>query len=487
MKRLFVAVGVFGLAVAAAARQPTPGPTPAGPAALVEQLGAESFADREAAAAALEKIGPPAIDALRLGTRSENPEVRDRAAVLLARLKRVADSNSRLAPKRVSLDYRGTPLGTAVTDFRARTGLNIALDPNRVADPLRKVTCEVTDVPVWEAFESFCGAAGLREEFRTELAVPKPPGPRRGYIPPPITPNADAVPLVLVDGKADRLPGARSTAVRVLALPATFPGHRVTLATGEITFAFDVTPAPGTGWQDVTGVKVNRVIDSAGRVGGAGSEKEPTPSFDPTGTVVFARPGLAMRFDVNGNTIPPETLANPRVVNVPIRVATPSARSLKRLEGSVFGEVQVPDQHLVTVTDPKRHTNETVGGPGELKFVVLEVKDPPRGGTGSVRVQLSYPSPWVANARKRNWNPGWPEPPQNPSQGNRVEAFDAAGKRLAWSSSGSVGFSDDGMLTIQTYSMTFRAEQGLPAKLVVVGPKIVTVEVPFVMENVPLP
>jgi hypothetical protein len=35
--------------------------------------------------------------------------------------------------------------------------------------------------------------------------------------------------------------------------------------------------------------------------------------------------------------------------------------------------------------------------------------------------------------------------------------------------------------------MTFRPGQGVPAKIVVVGPKTVTVEVPFAMENVPLP
>src|SRR5439155_22004641 len=103
--------------------------------------------------------------------------------------------------------------------------------------PLRKVTCVTGEVPAWEALDAFCTAAGLKEVFVQELDVPKPqqqPGGRRGYVAPmPQIPNPDAVPIVLIDGKAQKLPGDRNTAVRVVALPPSFPGHRVTLGTGE--------------------------------------------------------------------------------------------------------------------------------------------------------------------------------------------------------------------------------------------------------------
>lgn len=494
MRRLFVAVGTCGIAVgiAAASSPPAPAPTapvpaPVGIPALVEQLGSERFAEREAAAAALEKLGLPAIDALRAATKSDVPEVRERAAALLTKMRRLADSGNRLTPKRVKLDYQDIPLGTAVNDLRTRTGVNFTLDTDRVANPLRKVTCRTAEVPIWEAIDEFCTAAGLRETFRNDLDVPKSTSPRRGYVPPPQAPSADAVPLVLIDGTPTRLPGDRSTSVRVLALPAAFPGHKITLGTGEVTLALDVTPVPGLGWQDVVGVKVNKVIDSGGRAGGAGSEKQTAPTNDPSGMVVFARPGVAMRFDINGNSIPPESLSNPRVVTVPLKLGTPSAASLKRLEGSVFGEIQVPNQHLVTVENLKQNTGTSFAGPGELKFTVLEAKEPQTpGGQGSVKVQMESPSMWVVNARRRGWNPGWPESPRM-GQGNRVEAFDAAGKPFPLTSNAFTDMSDDGMVTIQTYTMTYRAGQGLPAKLVVVGPKLVTVEVPFVMENVPLP
>jgi hypothetical protein len=493
MRRLFAAVGacalVVGLGVGAPGESGPPAPaTAARVKALVDQLGSERFAEREAAAAALEKIGMPAAAALRAAAAdSDNPEVRERAATLLVKMKRTADSGARLTAKRVRLEYRDIPLGTAVHDLKVRTGLNLALDPNRVANPLRPVTCETAELPVWEALEAFCAAAGLRESFSAEVALPRPSGPRRGYVPPPPTPAADGVPVVLIDGKPQRLPGDRSTAVRVVALPPSFPGHKVTLGTGELTLCLDVTPLPGLRWQDVAGVKVTRLIDGAGRPGGAGSDKNPPAVFDPNGLVVFARPGLVLRFDHHGNPIPPETAPNPRVVAVPLKLGTPSARSLKRLEGAVYGEIQVPNQHLITVADPKQHTNAWYSGPGDLRFSVLEVKQAARPGESSVvRVQVEAPSPWVANARKRGFNPGWPEAPR-PGQGNTVQAFDAAGKPMTASSSGFTDISDDGLLQVQTMQLTFRKEAGLPAKLVVVGPRTVLVEVPFVLENVALP
>ncbi|MCE9560889.1 MAG: hypothetical protein K8U57_02430 [Planctomycetes bacterium] len=496
MKRLVVTVGVFGLAIGiVGASQPptTPAtPTPKSPAShilvLVEQLGAAEYADREAAMVALEKIGTPALDALRVAHHSHDPEIRERAAILFGKLKRLADSDTRLAPKRISLDYKDIPLGTAINDLKARTGLNLTLDPNRVANPLRKVTCRSADLPVWEALEAFCVAAGVRESVSMELDVPKQNGPRRGYIPPPQAPNADAVPIVLIDGAPERLSGSRSTAVRVLALPAAFPGHKVTLGTGEVTLALDVAPAPGIGWQEITGMKITKVIDSNGRAGGAGIDKTVLPTQDPTGMVVFARPGVAMRFDMHGNSILPEHLPNPRIVTIPLKLATSSVRALKRLEGSLFGEIQVPNQTLLTVENPKDNTNVVYDGPGELKFTVTEFKEASGpGALGVMQLQMKYPSDFGLNVRRRGFNLGWPEAPRMGNLGNRVEAFDATGKPFPMSGNVSTSFGDVGLVTVQTYTMTFPHGRGLPAKLVVIGAKQVTVEVPFVLENVPLP
>ncbi|MCI0703608.1 MAG: HEAT repeat domain-containing protein, partial [Planctomycetia bacterium] len=409
MTRLFAAFGVCALAIGVAAGGPTPTPATPPPSVseLITQLGSDQFREREAATAALEKAGASAIPALKEAVKSPDPEVRQRASVILLKLQRSADSSARLAPKKVAMNYRDVPLGTAVNDLKTRTGLNSTIDPKRVANPLRPITCVSGELPAWEALEVFCAAAGLKEVFLPELEVPKPqpPGGRRGYVPPPQIPVADAVPITLIDGKAERLPGSRTTAVRVLALPSAFPGHRVTLGTGEITFCFDIAPAPGLNWQDVVGVKINKLIDDSGRFGGAGSKQPAAPVFnDFEGGVVvwgggFGGPGMiggpGMRFDpVTGNPIPPESLPNTRIVPLELKLGTPTARSLKRLEGVVLGEIQLTNQPLITVLDPAKQTGHSFNGPGQVRLTVISVKEPKDTMGAVIQVQLEYPSPY---------------------------------------------------------------------------------------------
>src|SRR5262245_58145273 len=109
MARLFAVMAVCGVAVGLAVASGTV-PPPATIQSLVEQLGSERYSDREAATAALEKIGPPALPLLQAATRSENPEVRERASTLVTKLKRVAVSTDRLTARRVKLDYKDIPL-----------------------------------------------------------------------------------------------------------------------------------------------------------------------------------------------------------------------------------------------------------------------------------------------------------------------------------------------------------------------------------------
>jgi hypothetical protein len=68
---------------------------------------------------------------------------------------------------------------------------------------------------------------------------------------------------------------------------------------------------------------------------------------------------------------------------------------------------------------------------------------------------------------------------------HRLKAFDAAGKPLRITTSQSSEFTNDGLTF--TSVMRYTCASGLPAKLVYYGPKPSFVEVPFKMENVPLP
>lgn len=493
MRKLFATVGILGLALAVTAgEQPAAPPTPT-VSELIHRLGSADYRDREEAAAALEKAGPSAIPALHQAMKSESPEVRLRVTPILVKLERAATSSDKLAAKKVKLNYKDVPLGTAFNDLRMKTGLNLSLDPEKIGDPFRKVTCVTDELPVWEALDAFCTAAGLKEEFRNELEVPKTQRRGSGYIAgyqhiPAI--GIESVPIVLVEGKPVRVVGDRRTAVRVLALPPSFPGHRVTLGTGDTTLCFDITPAPGLNWQGVTAMKITRLIDDANRIGGAAAPKPLDTFEDPAArawNVQQLQRAQFGRFDPQtGIPYPPTGLPNPRVHPVTLKLATPAARSIKRLEGSVFSEIIVNNQTLLTVSNAAKSVGVPFDGPGDVRLTVVSITEDKTGT--KVQLLLEYPAPW-AQSWRRGTNPGgiWPEAPQqgtNPT----LHAFNAEGKpMLPQSTSNSPNASDDGMTMLHRYEWTFRKDTGVPAKFVVTGPRPMTVEVPFVLENVPLP
>ena len=68
-----------------------------------------------------------------------------------------------------------------------------------------------------------------------------------------------------------------------------------------------------------------------------------------------------------------------------------------------------------------------------------------------------------------------------------LQVLDAAGKPMRAGTSGRSGPNFDGITMQQNLTMNFAKGAGAPAKLIVTGPRPLIVEVPFVMENVPLP
>src|SRR5947209_7742248 len=92
---------------------------------LVKQLGSDDFDDREKASAALDAIGAPALDALRDALKSSDEEIHKRAETLVAKIEKRQESANALAPKRLHLVYKDTPLPEAVDDFQKKSGYAI--------------------------------------------------------------------------------------------------------------------------------------------------------------------------------------------------------------------------------------------------------------------------------------------------------------------------------------------------------------------------
>src|SRR5258707_521154 len=91
-------------------------------AKLVKQLGSDDFEEREKASKELEAIGGPALDALRAAAKSEEAEVKTRAASLLQKAEKKAIAEKVLTPTKVKLSFKDTPLADAVAEFSKKSG-----------------------------------------------------------------------------------------------------------------------------------------------------------------------------------------------------------------------------------------------------------------------------------------------------------------------------------------------------------------------------
>ena len=137
------------------------GQAPAGdPLDLIKGLGAPRFAEREAAASALEQLGRRALPALRIAREQRDPEIRNRAAALLGRI----EGSLLTIPSQVTLDFEDAPIGDVIRSFSEQSGIKLSLLPD--ASPnwkTRRVTIhEPAGLPFWKAIDRLCDAAHLQ-------------------------------------------------------------------------------------------------------------------------------------------------------------------------------------------------------------------------------------------------------------------------------------------------------------------------------------
>ena len=116
-------------------------------------MGSSEFDDREKAQQELDKIGEPALDALKSASKSDDTEIRRRSSELVKKIERRVESISVLRPTMAHLVYKETPLAEALADFRKKSGFTITLhDPeNKLKD--RKITLDTGETTFWQAFD----------------------------------------------------------------------------------------------------------------------------------------------------------------------------------------------------------------------------------------------------------------------------------------------------------------------------------------------
>jgi hypothetical protein len=135
---------------------------------LAARLGSARYAEREAAAAALERLGREALPALRRARSARDPEVRSRAAGLLERI----ESGLMVRPALVRLAWRDRPLTEAVDDLARQSGVPLALAVENAGEwAKRRLTVEErAPLPFWQALDRLC-----REAQVHYVVGPQPP------------------------------------------------------------------------------------------------------------------------------------------------------------------------------------------------------------------------------------------------------------------------------------------------------------------------
>ncbi len=171
-----------------------PAPT-ADPASLVGQLGSSRFAQREAAEAALTKLGRAALPALKGARGDKDPEVRSRASAILRRIEQTLLEQ----PTPVGLDFREVRLSDAVATINRKTGLALAASSDGEADwaGRRLTLVEGQPLPFWKAMDALCRAADAHYVLGGQPTLGSGDSTfplYEGYAPPP-EPVADSGPF----------------------------------------------------------------------------------------------------------------------------------------------------------------------------------------------------------------------------------------------------------------------------------------------------
>ncbi|HEY8504619.1 MAG TPA: hypothetical protein VIL46_08555, partial [Gemmataceae bacterium] len=404
--------------------------------------------------------------------------------------------------------YQNVPLSEAVEDLAKKTGLPVRLDPAQVPNPSRPVTLDTGEVPLWEALERFCAAAGLREGQPRPAANPQPDrnlSRRGGMIVQTITPvGLPTAPeqITLVAGEPDGSAPDTSTPVRVRALTAAPENVLPARKDGEATFTLDVRPAPGLTCLEVVGARVRKATDPDGRP----VVQSHTAPIGPGGPHVSAfgggaawqvqMPGQVIIFDGTSSTMQVSE-PNPRHIPVTVRTGGRAVRSLKEVEGTVSLRVLTPPQELLRIDD----LTQSVGREyrrGEVRVAVRDLTSD-ESGTVRLRAEAELPAAGPSAGQLRmigqgvfQVQPAMPFGTAGPAAIPQPQfvVSDADGKplRLVESQIGTDLDHNGGRPRTHVVLVFQRQKgQGEPARLVLSGPRAVTLEVPFRLKNIPLP
>jgi hypothetical protein len=442
-------------------------------ARLVKQLGSDSFEEREKATRELEEIGSPALAALRGVGKEQGAEARTRAAGLIERIEKKRLSGNLLAPTRVKLAFKDTPIKEAVAEFSKKSGYNIRLhDPDQKLNE-RTITLDSGDTTFWEALDQFCDTGGVAELGVQELMTRLGPG------------GAGAQSILLTDGKRKPVPTCYSGAVRIRAVkegPPTRLGGTEPAQEDSTTVWLEVRGEPRLQVLTVESAAVKRATDDQGReregiavVPGRRGAPAAAPAGQP-GSAAAAIQGRRASF---GGT---------HYQAIRLKRTNPDAGALKELSGTISAEVLGTGEPYIVVDKLAKAIGETFKGKegGLLRVVDFKEED----GRVSLRFELEAP-PGVMAANVVSALPP-PAPGRGPLGGivpaPGVSLVDEKGRNIPQTGGTSVkAHFAPGKPLILEYTQEYELDkEQRAAKLVYATSNSAPIDIPFSFKDVPL-
>lgn len=484
---------LVALALGTAQEPAAPKPTEA--RRLVEQLNSPDFLEREAASKRLEELGAAAIEELRSGTKSDNPETARRAGELLRKAERRLVNEKILAPTLVQLDAKDQPLDAVLADLSKQVKCEVVvggLKPEDLAS--KKVTISTNGkVAFWDAVLKLCDAADAQIAGVGGYVAPGAM-PYLGRAKPGVRVAADrnrAVVLEARDG-APKRPFALNGAVLVEAVP--FPKNVLPLATPNPTALLQAWPEPRLQWEGTAATKVTRATDATG--GKLVPEYIPVPNGDVrtnnNGTILIRNPdGSVTVVRDTGTTFELPGGFRPNVRQAVVRFKQPEkpTAAATELGASLFATVRTGVEPLCEVRDLEAGKPATGTGPAGTEVSVTYSTDIRGRLVASVR--LAYDTKAIRAAGVDDELPGTRGATgfgNHTVYGLRVT--DAAGKPYTLGlSSGANQPEPDAKRQVFRLELELHREKeghGPPAVVTFWGTQARAVEVPVVLADVPL-
>jgi hypothetical protein len=473
---------------------------------LVDLLGSPRFAEREAAARVLDNLGAPALDALKKAAAGDEPETRRRAQDLIGRIEGRLLRERLLKPTGVRLVCRDVPLASAVETLAKKSGHAIVLAGDGAQLRQRKIALDTGETSFWQALDQLRRTAGLEEDDQIEVPLPVETvrwmrGGALRPLPPRLV-SAEPGPIVLKDGKVRDHPVHYAGAARVRVVPANASIQGSPQEKGEIIFCLETSLEPRVILEHTSGAQIDKAVDDQGQ--------ELRPSLESDPAAPFGEPV----FIAGHNGLPRAVLGTgAQQAAVRLQAGARPARSIKELRGRITVEVRTAPQAILEVGNVLDATGKAIKGRQGASVTLTDIE---KLDAGHFVLRLDL-QPAAGNANQlfsaalRGRFGGLPLVPELPAgiqaqmqqgcgaliappggvladpmglslvddQGRPFQLIDVPRRRSTITNNG----------VVHELTLHFKPNDGQsqPAKLVYSTMRVVTLEIPFVLKDIPLP